>query len=222
MMKILPLVREIYPASKFGILTVRGLDAGFDRSCMQTLKRDELEKIKVLHSGYERKLIIDKEPMCRYTAYYKQFKKTYHVLLQLESVLLKDRGIPDTDIPVEVMFLAEMKNLLLTAVHDLDKIDGSLTMCAAAGTESYVNISGKTELLTKDDLYLSDESGVISDILCGPDYRTRISGATKNALYFVYGVDGITEAQIRSHLEDIRSYISAAAKSAQFDPIEIY
>jgi len=222
MLKIMPLVREIYPDSKFGILAVRALDAGFDRSCMENLKKDEIEKIKTLHDGYERKLIVDKAPMCHYTAYYKQFKKTYHVLLQLESVLLKNRGIPDTDIPVEVMFLAEMKNLLLTAVHDLDKIDGSLAMCAAAGTETYVNISGKTEQLAKDDLYLSDESGVISNILCGPDCRTRISGATKNALYFVYGVDGITEAQIQSHLEDIRSYLSAVAKNVQCGQIEIY
>jgi len=210
-------VKEIYPASKFGILTVSGLGASADFSRMEELKKSELEKIKASHSGYERKSFAATTPMCHYINYYRKFKKTYHVLLQLESVLLKGRGIPNAGIPVEAMFLAELKNLLLTAGHDMDKINGSLKVCTANGTESFTDIAGNEQRPAKDDLFLSDEGGILSNILCGPDQRTRITAATKNALFFVYGVEGVTEAEIIKHLEDIRFYLSAVMGDLQFD-----
>jgi DNA/RNA-binding domain of Phe-tRNA-synthetase-like protein len=222
LLKILTTVKELYPASMFGIMTAHGLDAAADRSCVEALKNDEIAKIKAAHIGYERKNIITSAPVCHYSAYYKQFKKTYHVISQLESILLKDRGIPSVGMPVEAMFLAEIKNLLLTAGHDLDKIDGDLTVRVSIGTENYRCISGTEQQLVKDDLYLSDTSGILSSIIYGPDYRTRITDVTKNAIYFVYGVEGVTEEQIREHLKDIRTYLSAVIKTAEFNSIEVF
>jgi hypothetical protein len=59
------------------------------------------------------------EPLKTYNNYYKKFKKTYHVLLQLESIVFKNKSIHKVASLVEVMFIAELKNLLLTAGHDL-------------------------------------------------------------------------------------------------------
>ena len=78
-------------------MTVHGLDANADRPHMETLKNEEIAKIKAVHNGYERKSFISSEPMYHYAAYYKRFDKTYHVLLHLEPVLLKTRGFQTSE-----------------------------------------------------------------------------------------------------------------------------
>ena len=223
---IAPAAGEACPAALFGTLTVRGLDVsgvGADtaRTRLDALKEAGTARLKARHGQYERAAFVRSEPVCRYVGYYKRFKKTYPVLQQLESILLKGRGIPDAGAPVEAMFLAEVKNLLLTAGHDLDKIEGDLTVGLSAGTESCRGISGQERRLTAGDLYLSDEGGVLSSVLDGPDHRTRITDATRNVLYFVYGVDGVTEAQIRAHLEDIRACLAAVLPQAESGLAEI-
>jgi len=142
MIKVLPIVREVYPGAKFGIMIASGLTAASERSGMDTLKSAEIDRIKTEHKGYERKTVLNSKPICYYAAYYKKFKKTYPVLLQLESILLKNKGIPNAGVPVESMFLAEVNNLLLTAGHDLNHINGILMLNIAAGT---VNVDGVTE-----------------------------------------------------------------------------
>lgn len=49
-----------------------------------------------------------------YVGYYKTFKKSYHVLLQLESLLFKDREFHAPDPLLQIIFLTELKNQLLT------------------------------------------------------------------------------------------------------------
>ena len=52
-----------------------------------------------------------------YIAYYKKFAKTYHVQQQMESVIFKSKSIPSVAGLVETMFMAELKNGLLTLQH---------------------------------------------------------------------------------------------------------
>lgn len=222
MINILPVVKEIYPNAVFGIMAAQEVNAAADRSRMDILKNTEIDRIKAEHKGYERKNAINSEPIRHYAAYYKKFKKTYPVLLQLESILLKNKEIPNIGIPIEVMFLAEVNNQLLTAGHDLNQIDGDITINIASGTENYRDISGKDRQLVENDLFLSDKRGILSSVLNGPDYRTRITDTTQNALYFVYGVDGVTKQQIRNHLENIRCYLAAAIPDIKIQTAEIY
>jgi hypothetical protein len=42
-------------------------------------------------------------------------KKTYHIALQLEPVVLKGKSLPNVAALVEAMFTAELGDLLLTA-----------------------------------------------------------------------------------------------------------
>jgi DNA/RNA-binding domain of Phe-tRNA-synthetase-like protein len=222
MIKISPAVKEIYPDAMFGIMTANMSNATASRSQMDTLKKVEIDRIKTKYKEYDRKVIINSEPICHYVTHYKKFKKTYPVLLQLESILLKDKGIPSVGISVEAMFLAEVKNLLLTGGHDLDQIGGYLSLDIAVGGENYLSISGKQQQLTKGDLYLSDDRGILSSVLNGPDYRTRITDTTQNVLYFVYGVNGITGEQIRKHLENIRYYLLTASPNVNIQTVEVF
>lgn len=218
----LPAIKEFYPKAVFGIMVAQGVNTASGRSDMDLLKRTEIDRIKSNYQEYERTAVSSSEPVRHYVSYYKKFRKTYPVLLQLESILLKDKGIPRAGIPVEAMFLAEVKNQLLTAGHDLDKLKGDLTLNVSDGSGRYTGSSGKELQLTEHDLFLSDQTGILSSVLGGPDYHTRITGATENVLYFVYGVDGITEEQIRDHLACIRGYLLTTIPKVKISAIEVY
>jgi len=221
MINITPLAKSMYPNTKFGAMVVKGISSSAGRAVMDSIVAEEIEGIKSKYPDYDRKAALTTEPLCHYTSYYKQFKKSYHVLGQLESVLLKGKSIPPVGVPVEAMFLAEIKDLLLTAGHDSDLIEGALTIDAAVGSVSYKGLSGQEQNLANNDLYLADEKGVVSSILGGPDHRTRITELTKNALYFVYGAGGVTEPLIRAHLETIFSYLSQAIQGVEIQTMEI-
>ena len=222
MITISPSVKNIFPQTRFGAMIIRGICPSVDRSIMDDLISDEIEQLKDYYHDYERKAALSSEPLCHYAAYYKRFKKSYHVLGQLESILLKGKNIPPVGIPVEAMFLAEVKSQMLTAGHDLDMTQGNLIIDIAAESLAYKSISGKEQQLALRDLYLSDEAGVLSSIIGGPDYRTQITTTTRDCLYFVYGVEGITSQRIEAHLKTIASYLSKTISGVQIESIDIY
>ena len=221
MITVTTMAKTVYPKAQFGAMAVRGINSNAARSVMDSIVAAEIGEIKLKYPGYDRKTVLAAEPLCYYASYYKKFKKSYHVLGQLESVLLKGKSIPSVGVPVEAMFLAEVKNLLLTAGHDLDLIEGSLIVNVAAEPVSYKSLSGQEQYLVKEDLYLSDEKGILSSILGGPDHRTRITETTKNALYFVYGPEGVSEKLIRQHLETIFNNLSKVIQGAEIQNMEI-
>lgn len=145
-------------------------------------------------------------PMDAYVSYYKKFGYTYHVLPQLESVA-RGKSIPGGLALVEVMFLAELKNMLLTAGHDLDRLKAPLRLQEATGQENYITLSGKTATTISGDMMISDGESVISSILRGPDRRTAVTAQTSRALYTVYAPPGVEEALIHMHLSDLEEYI---------------
>ncbi|NMS91106.1 hypothetical protein HGQ85_14380 [Clostridioides difficile] len=222
MLEISNKVKEIYPNLKFGVMVINIINSNTNKENFLFLKNSVTETIIKQHPEYNRQEKIKTEPISNYIKYYKRFKKTYPVLLQLESLLLKQKNIPDVGITVESMFLAELKNLLLTAGHNLDKIELPLKIDVASGGEHFYGISDKEQVLTKYDLFLSDNIGILSSILNGPDKRTSITKDTKNILYFVYGVDGISEKQIQEHLNDIKDYISSAFSDLKVNSIDIF
>lgn len=115
-----------------------------------------------------------------YAAYYRQFRKTYHVQGQLESIAFRGKSIPNVAALVEAMFMAEVKNLLLTAGHDFDRLDLPVTLSVAGGSERYTLLRGQEQALKAGDMFMSDRSGVISSIVYGPDRRTQIRAKTRN------------------------------------------
>ncbi|MCC0650991.1 phenylalanine--tRNA ligase beta subunit-related protein [Clostridioides sp. ES-S-0001-03] len=222
MLEISSNTKEIYPNIKFGVMIVNMTYSTPNEENFLLLKNSEIENIIAQNPEYNRKEKIKTEPLSNYIKYYKKFKKTYPVLLQLESLLLKSKGIPNVNLPIQAMFLAELKNLLLTAGHDLDKIELPLKIDLANENEHFYGIGERKQTLKKDDLFLSDNLGILSSILNGPDNRTQITKKTKNILYFVYGPDGIYEKQIYNHLSDIKDYILSGFPDSKIDLIDVF
>ncbi len=162
------------------------------------------------------------QPITAYKDYYKQFKKSYHVLAQLESVIFKGKSIPSVSALVEAMFMAELRNMLLTAGHDLDAVKEPITLGVASGDEIYTRIGGDEQQLKAGDMIMSDAEGVISSIIYGPDRRTQITPSTTKVLFTAYGVPGIGEVAMRQHLEGIAENVRIIAPDASVTLMEVY
>ena len=204
--------RRQYAGASMGLLVVENAQC-LGRS--EALEQQRRQVEKELREAFGSKEELDaSRVLAAYGQYYKRFKKTYHVRQQLESVIFKGKSIPSVTPLVEAMFMAELKNGLLTAGHDLGQVQGTLTLDAASGEETYVLINGKEQTLKIQDMFLRDDVGVLSSIIYGPDQRTRIVPETKNAVFTVYAPEGVSRKMVKQHLEDIYSYVRLAAPQA--------
>ncbi|MGO9122083.1 MAG: phenylalanine--tRNA ligase beta subunit-related protein [Desulfomonilaceae bacterium] len=212
--------KKAFPGAHAGVLSMGGVLNPDHHPALDDAKRkleDNLRtkfndpaQIKALHQ------------IKAYTAYYKGFKKTYHVQHQLDSIAFRGKSIPKVAALVEAMFIAELKNMLLTAGHDRDAIKGGITLHVSKGTETYIRMNGQAQELKAGDMMIADEESVISDVIYGPDRRTMITPQTRNALFTVYGVTGIGELEIRDHLEDIAAHVRLITPDARVEALEIH
>jgi DNA/RNA-binding domain of Phe-tRNA-synthetase-like protein len=179
------------------------------------------DELRARWAGGDRAAIKALPVIGAYDRYYRKFKKTYHVRLQLESVALKGRPIPRVAALVESMFMAELKNLLLTAGHDLDAVEGPVTLDVSDGTQRYELMNGSEQQTAEGDMTISDSHGVISSIIYGPDRRTRIGPGTRSTLFTVYAPEGVGEQAVRGHLGDIRDNVLLVAPDGQTEALEV-
>jgi len=91
--------------------------------------------------------------------------------------------LPSVTPLVDANFIAEIDTLLLSAGHDVDLLEGGVTIDVTDGTESFTQMSGKSRTLKADDMMMSDERDIVCTILYGQDQRTPISSKTTRALY---------------------------------------
>jgi DNA/RNA-binding domain of Phe-tRNA-synthetase-like protein len=195
-----------FPEACIGVLVLSGVQNPTN-SPKLTKRKQELELVlRDEYADMDRAALKAHPTLAAYTAYYKAFKKTYHVQLQLESIVFKGKSIPKVAALVEAMFMAELKNLLLTAGHDLNALQGTPTINVATGDETYVKLNGQDQTLKAGDMYIHDDGGVLSSIIYGPAQRASISPGTTRALFTVYGPAGISIEQMQTHLGDIRDF----------------
>ena len=210
-----------FPSVHVGILVLRGVENTTAHPALEARKR-KLEDD--LRSQFKDKNVQDLEktpPLPAYTAYYKRFDKTYHVLGQLKSIIYKDKSIPSVSSLVESMFIAELKNGLLTAGHDLDRVEGAISINVSTGDERYNVMRGVDQQLKSGDMYIADTQGILSSIIYGPDQRTQITPQTKNVLFTIYAPDGIGPSEVGKHLADIRDLILLVTPDAKVDMLQV-
>lgn len=185
-------------------------------------KADLETRLRSQFFGYDRAKLGEIPILQAYNKYFKRFKKTYHVQLQLESVVLKSKSIPNVAALVEAMFMAELKNMLLTAGHDLEALQLPVTLDVSRGDERYVMINGQEQTLKPGDMMMTDGGGVVSNVLYGPDQRTRIVPSTERVLFMVYVPPGIDEQIVYDHLRDIQANVMMIAPEAHTEVLQVY
>ena len=127
--------RATYPDAHAGFLVMQDVANPPRHPGLEAEKQALEERLRTQFAGQDRHALETYGPIPAYTAYYKRFDKTYHVLAQLASIVYKGKAIPSVAALVEAMFMAEVKNGLLTAGHDLDRLQLPITVGVAGGEE---------------------------------------------------------------------------------------
>jgi DNA/RNA-binding domain of Phe-tRNA-synthetase-like protein len=214
--------KSSYPEAHVGVLVMRDVANPPHHADLESRKTELETELRQRFSGYDRAALLKHPILEAYATYYRQFKKTYHVQLQLESILFKGKSIPTVAALVEAMFMAEMDTMLLTAGHDLDVAHIPLTLDVAQGSQSYTVLRGEARTPKAGDMIISDTEGIISSIVYGPDQRTQIAAGTRNVVFTAYAPAGIDEPTIEHHLQGIRHNVQAIASSAQIELLKVF
>ena len=214
--------KTTYPEAFAGVLVMREVSNPPHHATLESKKAALEGELRAQYSGFDRMSIASHPVLQAYAEYYRQFKKTYHIQLQLESIVLKGKSIPSVAALVESMFMAEMQDLLLTAGHDLDRLSLPLTLDVATGAERYTLLRGEEQTLKAGDMMIRDGKGIISSIIYGPDQRTQITPATRNVVFTVYAPPGIHEQTVIDHLQQIKENVMVFAPQAQVELLNVY
>jgi DNA/RNA-binding domain of Phe-tRNA-synthetase-like protein len=174
---------ETFPGGHVGMLLIGNVDNSRRTTALDRRKREIESRLREKFAGCSRTELRELEVLQAYREYYRQFNKTYHVLLQLESVVQKGKSLPDVSPLVDANFAAELETLILTAGHDADLLEAPVTIDATEGGREFVQMNGTVRTLKPDDMMMSDGKGIICTIIYGQGKRTPISPDTRRALW---------------------------------------
>lgn len=214
--------QNAYPNAHVGVLAMRDVSNPSSHAELEQRKVALEQDLRSRHADHDRAALTQLPVLQAYAAYYRRFKKTYHVQLQLESIVFKGKSIPSVAALVEAMFMAEIKNLLLTAGHDLDSVQLPLTLDVSRGEERYTLLRGQEQALKAEDMFIRDGAGVISSIVYGPDQRTAINAQTRHVVFTVYAPDGIAEETVSQHLHDLQDNVLLVAPQAHTELLQVF
>ena len=213
--------KDAYPGACAGALVMHGVRNPDFHPALDQQRVDLERQLRERYAGLDRAGLKQLPAIRAYNAYYARFGQSYHVQHQLESVVLKGRSTSRSGALVLAMFLAEIKNLLLTAGHDLAAVQVPVMLTVATGAERYTLLNGQEQALKPGDMIMCDRQGVISSVLYGPDSRTRIQASTGDVLFAVYAPEGIGAQAVRQHLQDLAATVRLVAPMAQVESLDV-
>ncbi len=208
-------LRVAHPGAVIGLLELSGVDAPSASPKLDARKRETEARLRERYQGFTRQDFLSLPVMAAYQKYYKRFTKTYHVLLQLESIVLKGRSLPDVSPLVDANFTAEVDTLVLTAGHDVAKLVEPVVMDVSQKGDQIIRMSGEPKAMDAGDMVMRDAHGVCCSIIYGQDNISPISSATTHALYVTYAPVGVTAETVEEHLRRIEENVRLFCPTAR-------
>jgi len=206
--------RAAYPGAVIGVLEISSV--ANDRRCprLDERKRQIEAQLTERYGHLTRRQLLALPVMAAYDAYYKRFKKTYHVQLQVESIVWKGKTLPSVSPAVDANFAAEVETFVLTAGHDVDRLRGPLLIDVSRAGDRMVQMGGGPKDLRPGDMVMRDARGISCSIIYGQDDESPITPRSTHVVYVAYGPAGVAaeqvEAQMRRLEENVRLCSAAA------------
>jgi DNA/RNA-binding domain of Phe-tRNA-synthetase-like protein len=199
--------RATHPGSIVGVLELRDLQPAGPAAALHERKREIEAGLRERYRGFTRKDFLALPVMAAYDRYYRRFDKTYHVQLQLESIVLKGKGLPAVSSAVDANFMAEVETLVLTAGHDADRLAGPIVIDVSRDDEQMTQMNGTTRPIRAGDMVMRDADGIACSIIYGQDARSPISPTTTRALYVAYAPPGVGADAVERQLTGIEAHV---------------
>jgi DNA/RNA-binding domain of Phe-tRNA-synthetase-like protein len=206
--------RTAHPGAVIGLLELSGVENTHPSPSLDERKREVEARLRECFKGFTRQDFLSLPVMLDYERYYKRFNKTYHVLLQVESIVLKGKNLPDVCPLVDSNFIAEVETLVLTAGHDVAKLHEPILMDVSREGDNITQMNGASKAIRAGDMIMRDAHGISCSIIYGQDNRSPISSVTSHVLYVAYAPAGVpsetVDAQLRRIEENIRLFSPTA------------
>ena len=206
--------RAAHPEGRIGLLEVGDIVNDRPSVALEERKRQIEEELRARYAGFARADFLALPLLVAYSAYYKRFSKTYHVQLQLESLVLKGKQLPAVSPAVDANFMAELESLVLTAGHDVGRLRPPIVIDVSSPGDVMVQMSGTQKEIRPGDMIMRDADGIACSIIYGQDARSPISTASSRVLYVVYAPAGVARDAIDDQLDRIIAYVRLATPAA--------
>ena len=197
-----------------GIVEVKYPDKSeWDISGFDAYKEAELEEIRTEGASYDREAAFRQDP---YFKYFRKFKKSYPVMMQVESFLLKGRPFPEGSYINAVAFLNELKTHILLGTHDVDCIRGDLVLYNESVKTPFTGMFNPEAHSYPNDVTGRDDEGIIISMVAGADDRTCIHEDTTHVIYLIFGLPDMSMS-IEEVADEIRTSVFKLAPDAEVD-----
>lgn len=103
------------------------------------LAGSELAAAREAAEPYERKAVFGENP---YFRFFKKFKKTFPIVLQFESAVIRGAGIPGENPVTDVPYLLELTSHVLSGTHDIDHIVGGVELYLSSERTNFPGMRG--------------------------------------------------------------------------------
>lgn len=157
----------------FGVLEVVYPDKPLRRTeDFRIMVEEHLRLLREKYADYDRKELFSENV---YFQFFRKFKKTYPVMMQLESFLLKGRPFPiDNSVTAIPGFLAELETQSLSGTHDVDFVRGAVRLFAGTEKAPFPGMRGEEVHTYPGDFCARDDEGIIFSMIAGADARTCV------------------------------------------------
>lgn len=209
-----PFWRSAFPEAHVGVLLVDNVLNGPPSTELRRYVADIEGKLHGRYRSADRGTLVNLPTARAYQLHFRAFGQTYHVLRQLESVVLKSKHIDSPSGLVLAMFSVELDTLMLTAGHDADALRPPLVIDRSKAGERFIGLGGREHTLREGDMLIRDQAGIISAVIYGPDERTRMSDSTRRVLFTTYGPPGISVNKLNHQLLRLAEAVRIASPSA--------
>jgi len=199
--------RTCHPGAIIGLLELSGLGNSGPSPKLNERKREIEARLRELYRGFSRRDFVVLPVMAAYDRYYARFNKTYHVQLQLESIVMKGKHLPDVSPAVDANFMAEVETLILTAGHDSKTLNGPILMDVSREGDQMTQMNGASKAIRAGDMIMRDADGICCSIIYGQDARSPITGETSHVLYVAYAPAGVPADVVDRQLRGIEANI---------------
>ena len=206
--------RTSHPGATIGVLELSGVENSGSSAALNEHKREVEARLRERFTGLTRQDLLALPVLSAYDRYYARFNKTYHVQLQLESIVWKGKSLPEVSPAVDANFMAEVETLVLTAGHDVARLRGSISMDVARTGDQITQMNGNSKALRAGDMMMRDAGGVCCSIIYGQDNRSPITRTTSGVLYVAYAPAGVPTELVARQLQGIEENIRLFAPEA--------
>jgi len=197
--------RTAHRGATIGLLEVSGLDRPGSSAKLDARKQEIEAALRERYKGFTRQDFLALPVIAAYDRYYKRFNKTYHVQLQIESIVLKGKHLPNVLPVVDANFMAEVETLILTAGHDCDRLRGPMAIDVSREGEQMTQMNGGSKAVRSGDMIMRDADVICCSVIYGQDARSPVSHETSRALYVAYAPAGVPADKVEAQLRGIEA-----------------